>query len=421
MKYKKTTLPNGLRIITIPSNSPATTMVALVETGSNYEDKSENGLSHFLEHMIFKGTERRPSSLEISTELDSLGAQSNAFTSNEVTGYWAKAETKHWRKLVDIISDMYLNPTLPKAELEKEREVILQEISMYEDLPQRKVWEVLSELMYGDTPAGRTILGPKENIKNFSQEEFKSYRKKHYVADKTIVVVSGDIKSADVVKEVKKSFSSVSQAKKIGKDKVVVSQKRPQMKVFSKKTDQTHLILGFHTFGAKDKRGTTLDVLSGILGKGMSSRLFQKLREEMGVCYYVRTNSEELTDHGLFGISSGIDKKRLEEVVKVLLEEIKKLKTSLVSEEELKRAKDYLIGNLYMGLETTDALAEFYIDQEVARGKMSEPKELESEIKKISAKDIQKLAQEIFVGERLNLAVVGEVKNPSRLKEILVL
>lgn len=171
MKYKKTVLPNGLRIITIPTHeNPAVTVMVLVETGSNYESKQENGLSHFLEHMMFKGTTRRPTSLDISRELDGLGAQSNAFTSNEMTGYFAKAERKHLPKLLDIISDMYLNPTLPLAELEKERGVILQEIAMYEDLPQSKVWDIFSTLVYGETPAGRTILGPAENIKRFKRE-----------------------------------------------------------------------------------------------------------------------------------------------------------------------------------------------------------------------------------------------------------
>ncbi|MHB1330900.1 MAG: M16 family metallopeptidase, partial [Minisyncoccota bacterium] len=190
MKYKKTTLQNGLRIIHVPSKgNPSVTVMALVETGSNYEEKSQNGLSHFLEHMMFKGTTRRPTSLDISRELDSLGAQSNAFTSNEMTGYYAKAEKKHFKELLDIISDLYLNPTLPPAELEKERGVILQEISMYEDLPQHKVWDVFGELVYGDSPAGRTILGPSLNIKKFKRDDFQDYRKVHYVAKKTIIVI----------------------------------------------------------------------------------------------------------------------------------------------------------------------------------------------------------------------------------------
>ncbi len=422
MQYKKVVLPNGLRVIYVPvKGNPSVTVMALVETGSNYEKKEENGLSHFLEHMVFKGTKKRPSSMHISKELDGLGAESNAFTSNEMTAYWAKGEKKHFKKLLEIISDLYLNPTLPTPDLEKERGVILQEISMYEDLPQRKVWEVFSALLYGDTPHGRTILGPVENIKKFSREEFERYRSKHYVAKKTIIIVSGDIPLSGVLKEVKTNFVSISNGVKVSKEKVKESQKVPQISIFQKKTDQTHLVLGFRTFGAKDKRVATLQVLSAILGKGMSSRLFQKLRDEMGVCYYVRAGSEELTDHGSFVISSGVDRSRVEEVVKVLIEELGKVKNTLVSETELKKAKDYLTGNLFLHLETTDALAEFYLGQEVARGKMDTPKEIEKEIKKVKAKDIQKLAREIFKKEKMNLAIVGEVKDASRLEKLLVI
>ncbi|MEK7194247.1 MAG: pitrilysin family protein [Patescibacteria group bacterium] len=420
MRYKKTTLPSGLRVIIIPTKgNPAVTVMALVETGSNYETKGQNGLSHFLEHMMFKGTKRRPSSMDISHELDGLGAESNAFTSNEMTGYWAKAEKKHLKKLLDIISDMYLNPTLPKVELEKERGVILQEISMYEDLPQVKVWNVFASLLYGDTPAGRAILGPASNIKNFKREDFDSYRKAHYVAKKTLIVVAGDINETEVVREVKNLFKTIPDHKTITKQKVVDKQKSPQISVYKKKTDQTHLILGVRTFGAKDKRRASLSVLAGVLGGGMSSRLFQRLREKMGVCYYVRANDNEFTDHGQLAISAGVDNKRVVEVISALIEECNNLKTEFVPDSELKKVKDYMVGNFFMGLETTDSLANFYADQEITKGKNLTPFEIEKEIRKVTAKDIQKVAKEIFINKNLNLAVVGEGRDNLKLKKVL--
>lgn len=420
MKFKKTTLPNGLRIITIPAKgNPAVTAMVVVETGSNYEKKNINGISHFLEHMCFKGTTNRPRSIDISKEFDSLGAQNNAFTGGELTGYYAKAEKKNFKKILSILSDMYLNPTFPEAELEKEKGVILQEISMNEDLPQRQVWHDFMKLVYGDTPAGRQTLGLVENIKKFKREDFINYRNKHYVAKGTLIVVAGDIAEKEVINEVKKQFKNISEEKKHNKEKVKDKQSKPELLVHHKKTDQAHLILGFRSFNAKNSKTSSLSVLSGVLARGMSSRLFQKLREEMGVCYYVRAGADPYTDHGYFGIFTGVDKKRIEEVIKVLLEECKKLITERVSEEELNKAKEYLIGNLYLNLETSDALADFYAEQEILKGSIKTPAEMEKDIRKVTSKDIQRVAKEIFQNKKLNLAIVGEVKNQNKVKDLL--
>lgn len=422
MQYKKTTLPNGLRIIHVPmKGNPAVTVLVMVEAGSNYETKSQNGLSHFLEHMCFKGTEKRPSALAISRELDGLGAQSNAFTTNEFTGYYAKAEKKHFAHLLDILSDMYINPTFPEADLERERGVILQEISMYEDLPQRHVWDVLAKLLYGDTPAGRPIIGPRENIRAFTRKDFVKYRDAHYVAGKTIIVVAGDIDEKIIKKEVQKNFKDIPSGKRVGKPRVKGAQKSPALLVEKKKTDQMHMVLAFRGFDAQDKRVAALSVLSGVLGGGMSSRLFQRLRDEMGVCYYVRSANDEYTDHGYFAISTGIDPKRVDEVVKVLLLECKRLTTELVPEEELQKTKDYLAGNLYLGLETTDALAEFYAIQEAVKGRIDNPRDWERELRAVTAQDIQKVAKEIFKNERINLAIVGQVKDEKKVQKLLAL
>ena len=394
-------------------------VLVVVETGSNYETKAKNGLSHFLEHMCFKGTTKRPSTSDISKELDGLGAQNNAFTSNELTGYYAKAAKKHFSKLFEIISDLYLNPTLPKEDLEKERGVILQEISMYEDLPQRKVWEVLSKLMYGDVPAGRSILGPRENIKSFTRKDFVDYRSKHYVALKTIVIVAGDVSERAVLSEVKKHFKDIPKDKKLSKPTVKEKQRSPGLLIHRKKTDQTHMVMAFRAYGAKDKRTSALTVLAEILGKGMSSRLFTKLRDEMGACYYVRASHDEYTDHGAFTISTGINVSRAKEVVKVLLEECSKLSKVPVSEKELQKAKEHNIGHLYMGLETTDSLAEFYAGQEVNTGKLKRPQEFEKAIRKVTAKNVMRVAQDIFRNDKLNLAIVGNITDQKAIKKAL--
>jgi len=411
-----------MRVVVVPMKDTNTvTVLTLVEAGSKYETKDKNGISHFLEHMCFKGTKKRPTSMHVNQELDGLGAQSNAFTTEEFTGYYAKAESKHLNQIVDIISDMYLNPTFPEAEMEKEKGVIIQEINMYEDLPQTLVGWLFMELLYGDQPAGWGIAGPKENISKMKRGDFVEYRSKHYVASATTLVVAGKCSPEQVFKSAEKYFKEISKGKKSPKKKVVESQKEPKILVKQKETDQTHMVLGFRAYDAFDKRTRALSVLSGVLGAGMSSRLFNKLREEMGVCYYVRSSADTYTDHGFFSISTGVDNKRIVEVVKVLLEECQKLTVELVSDAELKKTKDFMTGHLYLGLETSDSLAEFNGIQEIIKRKIKTPDEIKKEIEGVTAKDIQKVARDIFKNEGLNLAVIGNIKDQKELVDTLKL
>lgn len=420
MKITKKTFPNGLRLIMVPmKESPTVTALVMVETGSKYETKNENGLSHFLEHMCFKGTEKRPRSIDISHELDALGADNNAFTSYEYTGYYAKAHPKHVEKILDVVADLYLNPQFPSAELEKEKGVILEEMNMYEDLPQRKVQEIFTELLYGDQPAGWTILGRKEVIKNARPKDFINYRKKHYTAQATAVVIAGDFNPADITRKAAALFKTIPTTPKSSKKKVIERQSKPQIKIQFKKTDQAHLVLGFRTFPVSDPRSAVLHVLSAVLGSGMSSRLFQKIREELGVAYYVRSSVDELTDHGFFTISTGIDTKRVDEVVKEILNLCKDLKVNKVPDIELQKSKESLLGSFAMGLESSDAVATFVADQEILRRKIEVPAEIEKKIRKVTADDILKLANQIFTDKNLNLAIVGNIKSGDKLQRIL--
>jgi predicted Zn-dependent peptidase len=422
MKYKKTIFSNGLRVITVPTKGlPSVTVMVLVETGSHYESKKESGLSHFLEHMVFKGTKKRPTFLDIGRELEEIGAVSNAATSNECTYYYAKAEKKYFAKLIDVVSDLYLNPSLPISTLENERGVILQELSMYEDKPQQKVWEVLSELLYGDVPAGRPIIGSRENIKRFKREDFVNYHKAHYVASKTVVIVAGDVSDKKIVSEVKKRFKNISEGKKILNSGIEERQRFPAIKILKKKTDQAHLVIAFRSFGAKDRRNYALTLLAYILGKGFSSRLFHKIREEMGASYYIRASAGKSTDHGIFAISAGVEVSRLGEVVVAILGECLKLKRRAVDEAELNKAKEYCLGKMYMELETSDSLADFYSIQEVLTRNLITPSEFEKRIRKIRASDIIKVAGEVFRNDKLNLAVVGDIRDMARIKKVLSL
>ncbi len=422
MNYKKKKLKNGLRIITVPMQDTNTvTALVLVEAGSKYEDKNNSGISHFLEHMCFKGTDNRPNVGQISHELDNLGAQTNAFTSHEFTGYYAKAHSKQTHKIIDVISDLYLNPIFNQEEIEKEKGVVIEEMNMYEDLPMRQVYYLFLELLYKNQPAGRTILGDKRFIQKASKKDFEDYREQHYVASATTVIVAGKIDEKTVIKDITEKFADISTDRKHKKQKTKEIQKTPQILVKNKKSDQTHLVLGVRAFDMFKKDAIIASMLAGVLGAGMSSRLFYKLREEMGVCYYVRANNETFTDHGYLSISAGVDNKRVEDVVKVLLEEIRKLKTELVSEKELKKVKEYLIGNMFLGLESSDAFAEFYGIQEILKKAITNPKQKAQKIKKVTAKDIKRVANKIFTNDKLNMAIIGSIspKKEKELKKVL--
>ncbi len=412
MIFNKKILANGLRLVTVPMvDNPSVTVLVMVETGSKYETKDINGLSHFLEHMVFKGTPKRPNAGAISKELDSIGAHYNAFTGQEYTGYYAKSDARHLDIVIDVVSDMYLNPLFESSEIEKEKGVIIEELRMYNDLPQQHVHEILAELMFEGQPAGWPVIGTEETIKSFTKEHFVAYRKDHYVSQATTVVVSGKINEAEVIEKIEKAFGAMSSSPMKNKLAVTEAQTTPSIRTLFKDTDQTHLVIALRTFDIFDKRIPTMRVLSAILGGGMSSRLFSKMRDQLGICYYVRASHNPSTDHGDFTISAGVDNSRVKEGIRGILEECERLKVELVSESELKKVKDYIAGTTMLELETSDARAEFAGGQEVLKKLIKTPDEMISEITNVTAEDIMALAKEIFIDNKLNLALIGKAKS----------
>ncbi len=419
-KPKKTTLKNGLRIVTVPmKDNPTATVLVLVGTGSDYEDKKANGLSHLLEHMCFKGTIARPSAQAISHELDALGCQYNAFTDHEMTGYYAKADSKHFKKIFEIISDIYLNSTFPESEMEKEKGVIVEEINMYEDMPQRHVQDLFQELLYGDQPAGWNIAGTRENVKGMKRDDFVKYKNEHYVSSATTIVVAGNIDTRTVLEESKMHFKNVESGKKGKKKKTIDKQTKPQVLIKHKESDQTHFVLGVRTFDMFNKQNPILSLLGGILGAGMSSRLFIKLREEMGVAYYVRAYNDASLDHGSFQISAGVANARADEVIKEILKECTRLKNELVSDSELAKVKSFIIGNSKLSLESTDDIANFYGGQEILKGEMKTIDEKAKELNKVTPLEIRNMARKIFTKKNLNLCLIGPFKEKTKLEKIL--
>ena len=272
------------------------------------------------------------------------------------------------------------------------------------------------ELMYGNQPVGWTITGSEENVKSFTREQLFAYKNSQYVAESTIVIVAGSFDEAKIIDQVTRSFGTLSLEKKKPKLLVTESQSAPAIKTYFKETDQTHLIIGLRTFGILDPRTPTINVLATILGKGMSSRLFSKMRDQLGICYYVSADQDAYTDHGVFEISAGVDNSRVDEAIKGIMEECERLKNEPVSVDELKKAKDNISGRTLLELETSDARGEFCAYQEILKGKIETPEDIIARIQIVTAEQIQTLAQEIFVNKNLNLAVVGKFKDDTQFK-----
>jgi predicted Zn-dependent peptidase len=419
---KKIILKNGLRILLVPQpENLAATVLILVRAGSEYEMKHQNGVSHFLEHMMFKGTTDRPEPGMIAHELTTLGAQFNAFTGTEYTGYYAKAQAEKLPKILEIVSDLYLHPLFNEAEIEKERGVIIQEVNMYkDDLPARAQRD-FARLVYGDQPAGWDVGGEKPIIQMLARHDFVSYRNQRYVMSGTVVIVAGKFGEATTVAQIKKYFGALPRHTAPAKKKTVERQLAPKIKLHFKESDQAHIVLGFRAFDMFDERRYALRVLADLLGGGMSSRLFARIREKMGAAYYIWAAADLSLDHGLLTVSAGADRKRMEEVIRAILEECRILRDDAVPEKELQKSKDHMIGGLVLGLETSDDLASFYGGQEVLTGGILSPTVLTDRIRKVTARDVQKVARAILKDEGLNLAVVGPYKSQAAFKKILTI
>ena len=422
MQYEKHVLPNGLRVILAPMKEAETvTVLITTATGSRYETKKEGGLSHFLEHMFFKGTKRRPTALSISEELDGVGGEYNAFTSKDRTAYYAKVDRKHVEMALDIVSDIFLNSTLPAEEIDRERGPILQELNMYEDTPVRHVGDVFEVLLYGDHPLGRDIIGTRDNIKGFKRAEFLRYLNRAYVASNVVVGMAGNFDVVWAKSMIERSFADMRTGENPERKGIVEKQKTPAVLLQTKKTDQTHFILGVRSFDFFHEDRHVLAVLSTILGGGMSSRLFMAVRERRGLAYSVHTGTDAYHDAGYLSTQCGVEHENLEKTIAVILEEYKRIATELVPEKELLKAKEHIKGSMAMHLESSDDIVGYLVDQEVLKGEIVLPKDRYEKIDAVTSEDVRRVAEMIFRPERLNLAVIGPQKSAKKLEKMLVL
>ncbi len=422
MKYHIHTLHNGLRVILAPMPDTATaTVVVMTGTGSRYENERENGLAHFLEHMFFKGTKKRPSARAISEELDSIGSVYNAFTAKDRTAYHAKVSSQFLDTALNVISDIYLNSTLPEKEITKERGAVIQEIDMYEDMPMRTIDNVFDALIFGSGhPLGRTILGPKENIRSFKSKDFHAYLKRNYTPANTVICVAGAFSQAKVLAKIKRDFGTLKAGTPPEYMGFVSEQQAPRIAIKEKQTDQTQLMLGVPAYPYLHKDEFALAVLATILGGGMSSRLFMEVREKRGLAYSVHAAVDKYPDTGYFVVQAGVEHAKLEKTIETILAEFKKISIHKVKPRELEKAKSYMKGTMTLALETSDAIAENAATSLISLGRIRSLEERILGIDAVSAADIQRIAEDLFKSKVLNLAIIGPHVN-KKLTNILSL
>jgi predicted Zn-dependent peptidase len=440
------TLKNGLTVVFVPTAQPSMTVLLLVGGGSRYENKKNNGIAHFFEHMAFKGSKKYPNTKIISEKIERTGGIFNAFTSKDHTGYWIKATPAHFETIVDVLSDMIINPLLDNEEIEREKGVIIEEINMYEDSPQQKVSDLFEKTLYDNHPLGMEIAGEKETVASFNRQTFVDYIKTLYHPKNAVLVVAGglnkiknsklkiqnynfhpsDFKNNDsknnfsssrskqvvfdsYLKLIEDKFSSWKNGEKQEFERIDFKQDKPKIFVHHKKTEQAHFCLGYPTFGFFDKRKYALLVLTTILGGGMSSRLFLEVRERRGLCYYVFTTHQFYHEIGNVvtqaGIVNNLDK--IKEAITVIIEEQEKIKKGEIGKDELEKAKEMVKGRLLLSLEDSFRVANFFGSKKLLEDKIETADQVIKKIDAVSVDEITTLAKQLFLPEKINFALIG--------------
>ena len=419
-KPKKLVLNSGLRILTVPQKETgAVTVLVLVQTGSKYETKEQNGISHFLEHMFFKGTKKRPSTLEIAEPIDAVGGTFNAFTTEELTGYWIKVEYDDLPLALDFVSDIFFNSIFPAKEIVKEKGAVVEEINIYNDNPRSKADILWRQVLYGDQPSGWNVAGSKETVLSLTRQDMLSYMKRQYTASRTVVCVAGNIDAEHTQKRVASLFNKSSRATFKDRKPVYESQKKPKVLLEWRGIDQARIALGVRAYNLFHPARFTQGLLATILGGMMSSRLFIEVRDKLGLAYDVGMTSEEDPDSGFLLTRAGVTPSNAEKAIRIILREYKRIAQLPVPFKELQKAKEHIKGQMALNLEPSEEKASFYGVQELLQKKVLTPGELYGRIKNVRAGDVRRVAQELFVNNRLNLALLGPFKEKKQFEKLL--
>lgn len=399
------------------------TVTVWVKTGSRNEEEKVGGISHFLEHMVFKGSSKRPTARDISEAVDAMGGEFNAATSKDWTNFYIKAGSENLEKAVDILSDMVLNPLLKDDEIEREKGTIIQEIRMYEDTPMIHIGDVFEELIFAGNPLGRDTAGSEKTVKSIKRNDFIEYRKAFYHPENMLVTIAGGVTEAESIRLAEKYFLYETGGETSFRGRTFkVSQKSPQLKLQTKESEQSHLIMGFGSEGRGYEGRFAQSLLSAILGGGMSSRMFIEVRERRGLAYSVRTSMERYQDTGYLATYAGVNVKKTDEAIKVMLDQCYGLVSNpkyKISVAELDKAKGLLKGHLALALEDTKDVSGFFGDQELFNQKVHTPEEIFKKIDAVGLEDVEAEAKKILTPERLNLAIIGPFKNEEKFVELI--
>jgi len=415
--YNKAVLDNGLRVITSTMpHSHSVCLAILVGAGSCYESKEEAGISHFAEHLFFKGTQRRPTSKEITQDIEGVGGIINAGTDKEVTIFWCKVAESHFPIALDVLSDLLLNSRFDNKEIEQERQIISEEINMNLDLPQQRVNMLIDELLWPDQPLGRDVIGYKETVSSITRRQLLNYVARSYIPNNTVLSIAGNIQHEQAMEQIEPLFNKWAAGKLLPGYITDDNQTEAKLRIEPKDIEQAHLCLAVHGFSHSHPQRFTLDLLNAVLGGGMSSRLFTEIREHMGLAYDIYSSTDHFLNSGAFTIYAGVDPKKVEIAVAAILKELSKIKQE-VTASELTRAKELSKGRLYLRLEDSRNVALWYGSQEILMRQILDIEDVISIVDAITIDELKKVAKEILTDSGLNLAVTGPVQNDSLIKE----
>lgn len=424
--FTKKVLPNGIRLILAPlPDAQTAAIIVMFGAGSRYETPETNGMAHFLEHMFFQGTAKRPDDHDITKALDGLGADYNAFTSKDHTAYYVRVAHEKLPVALDVLSDILLHSKFDEAELEKEKGVIVEEINMYEDNPVMYIHDVFETEAFKGNSLGWEIAGSRDTVRAMNRTKLVDYYQKHYRGDNTVIVVAGRF-DAQMEQTIADAFATLpgkpgeySYPPKFDFPKFTVSQNEPRVNLVYRDSEQAQLILGFPAYSYFDKNEVVGHVLSTILGGNMSSRLFIAVREKQSLAYSVHASITVFQDIGYFAVQSGLDKSRLEKAITVIREELDRVAKDGVSDEELQRAKDYLIGKLSISLEDTSSLANWYAEQETLTNKTMTPEQKFDLVRAVTKEQVQAVAKDLFDMKKATLAIIGPYKSDKPFLDLL--
>ena len=415
--YQKAAVTNGLRVITSTMpHSRSVCLAVLIGTGSCHEDRSEAGISHFAEHLFFKGTQRRPTAKEITEDIEGIGGMINAGTDKEITVYWCKVASPHFSVALDVISDLLLNSRFDTEDIEKERKVVVEEINMNLDIPQHRLNMLIDELLWPEQALGRQITGYKETVSSITRDQLLNYVARRYLPNNAVISIAGNIQHEEAMAQIEPLFDRWPANQLVADYTTNAGQAEARLRIEPKDIEQAHLCLAVHGFSHSHPKRFTLDLLNTVLGGGMSSRLFMEIRERRGLAYDIHSYTEHFLDSGSFGICAGVDPEKTGIALTAILEELYEISQG-ITVSELTRAKELSKGRLYLRLEDSQNVALWYGSQEILLRQILDVDDVISIVDAITIDDLHEVAEEILVDTGLNLAVIGPVNETSVIRE----